>query len=195
LVLAEEAMVIDTRPAVAFANEHVPGTINIPDWGMPAWAGWLVDYERPIYLIVDEHHWREAVRDLAYIGIDNVAGFFDLSAINTLAESGRPLDSYELIPPDQLVEGIMNQEMIVIDVRAEDEWESGRIPGASHVMLGYLPEHAAEYINDKPIVVQCRSGRRSAIGASILKARGARRVINMKGGILEWSRAGLPVER
>jgi hydroxyacylglutathione hydrolase len=90
---------------------------------------------------------------------------------------------------------ILNHKVTLLDIRAEEEWLSGRIPGANHVMLGYLPERAAEFINDKPIIVQCRSGNRSTIGAAVLQAKGAKRVINMEGGIRAWSKAGLPVER
>jgi hydroxyacylglutathione hydrolase len=185
------AAVIDTRSGRAFAAGHIAGTINIPDWGMPAWAGWLVDYEKPLYLIGDEARVAEAVRALVYIGIDNIAGYFDL---DVLAEKNGPLQSYERLPAEQLADMILNHKATLLDIRAEEEWQSGRIPGAHHVMLGYLPERAADFINDKPIVVQCRSGNRSAIGASILQAKGARRVINMEGGIRAWSRAGLPVD-
>jgi hydroxyacylglutathione hydrolase len=194
-LIEEGVMVIDTRSARAFATGHVSGTINIPDWGMPAWAGWLVDYERPVYLIVDADRLDETVSDLVYIGVDKIAGYFDLSALDALEEANGPLQSYDRLPVEKLADMILNDKATLLDIRSEEEWESGRIPGAHHIMLGYLPEKAADYINDKPIIVQCRSGNRSAIGASILLAQGAKRVINMEGGIREWSKAGLPLER
>ncbi|MFZ0547121.1 MAG: rhodanese-like domain-containing protein [Candidatus Promineifilaceae bacterium] len=194
-LIADGAMVIDTRPEAAFADGHIAGTINIPDWAMPSWAGWLVDYEKPVYLIGDGGQVKTAVRDLIYIGVDDVAGYFELSALDILAASEQYLQSYETVSAEQLADLILNHEAILLDVRAEEEWRAGHIPGAHHVMLGYLPEHAAEFINDKPIVVQCDSGGRSTIGASVLQASGAVRVINMGGGIRAWSRAGLPIER
>ncbi|MCB0026940.1 MAG: rhodanese-like domain-containing protein, partial [Anaerolineales bacterium] len=48
--------------------------------------------------------------------------------------------------------------------------------------------------NGKTIVVQCRTGARSAVGASILQAAGAKKVANLMGGITAWSGAGLPIE-
>lgn len=193
-LLDDGAMVIDTRPCEAFAGRHVPGTINVPVDQLPSWAGWLVDYDEPIYLIVDSDKAYEAVRDLAYIGIDNVAGYFEPTAIETLAEAGQAPDSYEMATAEKLSQRILNGEVILVDVRAESEWNEGHIPGAQHVMLGYLAERADEIINGLPIVVQCRSGNRSAIGASILKAKGAKAVINMQGGIRDWASSGLPIE-
>jgi hydroxyacylglutathione hydrolase len=69
------------------------------------------------------------------------------------------------------------------------------VPGATHVMLGYLPEYARQLRTDRPVVVQCLSGSRSAIGASILQATGIPAVINMVGGYREWVASGLPTER
>jgi hydroxyacylglutathione hydrolase len=57
------------------------------------------------------------------------------------------------------------------------------------------PERLAEIPADKPVVVQCQTGNRSAIGASILQANGFKQVINLLGGIRDWEKAGLPVER
>ena len=82
--------------------------------------------------------------------------------------------------------------MTLIDVRRQDEWDAGRLPNASHMMLGYLPEQVEQVTNGKPVVLQCRSGVRSAIAASILQAHGIKNVINLAGGYLGWNAAGLP---
>ena len=56
----------------------MPGTINIPlNKSFTTWAGWLVPYDGPFYLILDDactHCVDEAVRDLAMIGLDQTAG-------------------------------------------------------------------------------------------------------------------------
>lgn len=192
-LLRDGATIIDTRPGEAFAGRHINGTINIPVDQLPDWAGWLVNYNEPLYLIVESRHAYEAVRDLAYIGIDDVRGYFEPSAIDTLAEAGHAPDSYEVATPEKLSQRILNGEVTLVDVRAESEWNEGHIPGARHVMLGYLADRAGEIVNGQPIVVQCRTGNRSAIGASILKAKGAKSVINLQGGIRDWAGAGLPI--
>lgn len=187
--------VVDTRPAAGFAAQFVPGTINIPAHELSNWAGWLVDYDRPLYLIADGANVDHILRDLTYIGVDNVAGYFEAAAINTLAEQGQPVGSYEMSGPDELAVPVTRGEVIVVDIRNQTEWEEGHIPGAHHIMLGYLSERSDEIVDGKPIVVQCRTGNRSAIGASLLLARGAKEVINMQGGIRDWQNAGLPVEK
>lgn len=83
----------------------------------------------------------------------------------------------------------------MIDVRYEKELAEGQIPGAKHIMLGYLPQRMQDLPRDKPILVQCKSGRRSAIGVSLLKANGFLQVQNLSGGFDEWRRRGLPVTR
>jgi hydroxyacylglutathione hydrolase len=187
-------LVIDTRHAGSFAGRHITGTINIPLAELPTWAGWFVDYEKPVYLIIDQHLVSEAVRDLIYIGIDHVVGYFETDAIETLAEAGVAPQSYQVATPKQIANKVLSGEVVLVDVRNETEWNEGHIPGAQHLMLGYLLENAEKVVNGKPVVVQCRSGARSAIGASILKAKGAREVINMQGGIRDWAAAELPVQ-
>lgn len=193
-LIARGYQVIDVRDTEAFAGRHVPGTINIPLDQLPSWAGWLVNYEQPFYLVAHSRDVNEAVRDLIYIGADNIAGYFDVAAIETLAELGTHPQSYQMATADRLKDGILSGTYLVVDVRNETEWDEGRIPGAKHVMLGYLPERAHEIINGQAIVVQCRSGNRSAIGASVLQALGAKEVINLQGGIRDWAAAGLPIE-
>ena len=79
-VLDAGNIVIDIRPASDFAKGHVPGTINIPSSAIfITWAGWLVPYDRDIYLLGDdgcEGCASTAVRDLTMIGLDRVAGVF-----------------------------------------------------------------------------------------------------------------------
>jgi hydroxyacylglutathione hydrolase len=190
------AVIVDTRPSAAFASIHVPGTINIPhDGSFVDWAGWLLEYDEPFYLIADPGRVAEINRDLITIGLDNAAGYFDLSAIDAWGESGQLLQSYGVANPGEIAGRFEQGKVILIDVRALSEWDEGHIPGAQHIMLGYLPDRLSEIPADKPVVVQCQTGSRSAIGSSILQAHGFERVINLMGGYRDWEKAGLPVER
>jgi len=195
-LLTEGATLVDTRPAKAFAAVHIPDTINIPhDNSFTNWAGWLLDYDRPFYLIAHTSALPQIMRDLTYIGLDKAAGYFDISELDAWLAAGQPSQSYEVITPAQIAARVAAGEVTVIDVRNNEEWESGHIPGAKHIMLGYLPERASEIPTDKPVLVQCRAGARSAIGASILQAKGLPNVMNLSGGFGDWVAAGLPVER
>jgi hydroxyacylglutathione hydrolase len=192
-LLAEGAQIVDARPSSRFAEAYLAGAINIPAESLSAWAGWLVDYNRPLYLIVASEELATAARDLIYIGVDKLAGYFRPAALDYLAETGHRLDSYTAVPPQPLADKILNGDVTVVDVRGQSEWAEGHLPGAKHIMLGYLARRAEEVVNGQPIVVQCRSGARSAIAASILRAAGAQEVINLAGGIRDWEAAGLPL--
>jgi hydroxyacylglutathione hydrolase len=193
-VLHAGGLVVDTRSAGAFAGAHIPGTINIPlDGSFTTWAGWLLDSATPFYLIVDAPALADALRDLRSIGLDNLVGYFEPSSLEAWLASGRHLQSYRVAPPEQIAEQILRGEVAVVDVRNATEWAEGHMPGARHIMLGYLPDRSAEIPGDRAVVVQCQTGSRSAIGASILQARGHAQVINLLGGIRGWAAAGLPI--
>ncbi len=195
-ILASGAPVVDTRPAVAYASAHIPGTINIPyDNSFTTWAGWFLPYDQDFYLIADEAIVEAIVRDLIVIGLDRVGGFFSPKVVEQWLSLGQSLQKYDVALPNEVADAILNGDVFLLDVRGEAELhEDGRIPGAQHIMLGYLPQHVNALPREKPIVVQCRSGNRSAIAASILQAHGIERVTNLLGGINEWKRLGLPVE-
>ena len=198
--LADDGLVVDTRRAADFGTGHVPGTINIPMNGsFTTWAGWLVPFDRDVYLIVDGHGDQAAhaaaaaARDMAMIGLDRVAGYFESGVVDHWAHAGRPLAKIAHIDTTDLAESLRHKGVTLIDVRSEAEWEVGRIDGAMHVTLGYLADRLDDIPREKPIVLQCQSGSRSAIGASLLRARGFDRVANLAGGFTAWTRAGLPV--
>ncbi len=188
-LLARKALVIDTRPAAEYAAGHLPGTINIPfNSSFVTWAGWLVPAEE-FYLIIDAAtaaaRLGELARSLALIGLDRVSGYFDASTATGTATI-RQIGTSEL-------RGRL-KDVTVVDVRSENEWASGHISGAVHVPLGYLADRAAELPRERPIVVQCQSGARSSIAASVLERLGVTNVMNLSGGISAWAAAGLPAE-
>ncbi len=86
-------------------------------------------------------------------------------------------------------------EVVLVDVREKGEWKSGHAPLAKHVALGGLSQRLPELEQlGKPIAFICHSGGRSSKACSIARKAGLR-VVNVKGGMGAWSRAGLPVAR
>jgi hydroxyacylglutathione hydrolase len=157
---------------------------------LAAWAGWLVDYDKPVSLVAEPGDVAEAVRVLNKIGIDDVAGLFspsDLAAAELLVES------YPNKSPQQLVEAIASGDVQLIDVRSAAEWSSRHIPQAAHHFLGKLPQSLHRLAHNKPVVTQCQSGMRSSVAASLLSNAGFE-VINLAGGFAAWQKAELPVE-
>ena len=78
----------------------------------------------------------------------------------------------------------------LIDVRESNEWKSGHAPGAKHIPLGSLGGRLKTIAKERPVMVMCQSGMRSAQAAKILASEGFD-VTNVSGGMVAWKRAGL----
>jgi rhodanese-related sulfurtransferase len=81
----------------------------------------------------------------------------------------------------------------LVDVRAEHEWEMGRIEGATHVPLAELAERTGEIDRDRPVVLYCRGGNRSTMAAEALAAEGYD-AVKLSEGIVGWAGADSPLE-
>jgi rhodanese-related sulfurtransferase len=86
-----------------------------------------------------------------------------------------------------------DQGAFILDVRQPEEWQQFHIPGATLIPLGELPNRLNEVPKDRPVVVVCRTGRRSAEGRDILLNAGYPEVTSMAGGVTEWQAQGLPI--
>jgi rhodanese-related sulfurtransferase len=86
-------------------------------------------------------------------------------------------------------------DAVLVDVREPHEWRAGRARGARHIPLAQLPQQLESLSRQAPVYLICRSGNRSHTAAAYLKKAGFERPINVRGGMLAWERAGLPVER
>jgi rhodanese-related sulfurtransferase len=81
----------------------------------------------------------------------------------------------------------------LLDVRADHEWEAGRIAGASHLPLDELAQRAGEIDRERPVVVYCRGGNRSSMAAAALVEAGYD-ASKLSEGIVGWAGDGLPLE-
>jgi adenylyltransferase/sulfurtransferase len=77
-------------------------------------------------------------------------------------------------------------KLTLVDVREPNEYQINRIPGTILIPLGEIPRRYAELNKDDEIVVHCKVGARSAKAADFLRSVGFKRVLNLKGGILDW---------
>ena len=198
--LASGAAVLDLRPAADFALGHIPGTINIPlNKSFSTWAGWLVKYDQPIHLIATEAEVRVAVKELAMIGLDHATAWYDLTVIASWKSSGKTsvksLGTVAKTDAAGAAARIARGEVTVLDVRNRTEYESGHLPGALHIPVGHLAARLSEIPRDKPILVQCQGGARSAIATSVLQQLGVTNAVDLLGGFNAWEQGGHPVIR
>lgn len=186
-----DTVLLDTRDPRAFASAHFKGAINIPfNKSFTNWAGWLIGYSQSIVFITSQKD-LYAIRESLYsIGLDRVVAFIEPAV--TLEDPSRT-EGYEVINVQQLHELLHDDDHYLIDVRNQSEWDAGKIENANHLMLGVLVDHLDELPKDKTYLLQCRSGARSAIAASLLQANGFKNVMNVKGGYTAWTTQKFPV--
>lgn len=188
--IAQTEQVVDIIGTQAFAAAHVPGTIGIPAATLAAWAGFLLDYDRPIHLIAGESDLPEAVRVLQKIGVDRVAGYF---CAEEVANAGLRTASIVQKTPREVAAMVESGDAVIVDVRSKTERESSMIPGSEYSFLGKLADNIGRFPKDRNYVFQCRSGGRSVIASSIAQRAGIESVFNLQGGITAWKQAGLAV--
>ncbi len=120
--------------------------------------------------------------------------FFVLTAmlLNTFASGG-----IKTLQPMEAVRMINQQDAVVLDVRMDNEFKEGHIINSVHIPLGNLESRMSDLnkFKEKPIIVSCRSGNRSARACGVLSKQGFPTVYNLSGGIMAWQNANLPLER
>ncbi len=124
--------------------------------------------------------------------------------------SGRPEDAAEQVPwapicrsyaglPELTPEWVVchTNEVTLLDVRSQEEFEGpdGRISGSMLIPLPELPEHIEALPKQRPVVVVCHSGCRSALATKQLLAAGMAKAANLRGGLKRWGDEGYPLER
>ncbi len=88
---------------------------------------------------------------------------------------------------------VNNGTHFLLDVRSKGEFSQGKIKGAKNIPLGDIGARLSEIekYRDKPILVNCFSGARSASACSYLHSKGFTNVINLSGGVMAWQSAGM----
>ncbi len=188
-------VVVDVRSPPAFAGVHIPGSVSIPLQVLPHYAGWVLPYDRPLYLVLGREDPAQAVRDLIRVGYDRLGGRLN-GGMEGWAKAGLPAEGFAAMIPMELEERRRSgEDIFILDMRNEREWESGHVEGAHHIPLQDLVRGQAPVPRDRKVAVMCASGLRGSIGASILAASGHRMIANVIGGTTGWSAAGLPMVR
>ncbi|MFK8163773.1 MAG: rhodanese-like domain-containing protein [Lewinella sp.] len=182
---AEDALVLDVRDREEYAVAHVPNSIFIGiDGQFAPWVGALIiDIKQPILLIVPEGRSEEVVTRLSRVGYDNVLGYLE-GGITAWAASGRDTDSISNVSAEELERRINGDEMVhLLDTRKPTEFLAEHLLAAQNYPLDYINgSHINELDRDTSYHLHCGSGYRSLIAASILRARGFRNLVNVRGG-------------
>ena len=178
---------LDTRPWDAYRRAHVPGSLHTPlNRVFNTVAGSYVPEGMAIYLIIDEKRVREATVDLIRVGLDRVIGYATPSTFDEYARKGKPASIADIDPSK--VDAQVEAGAFLLDVRrAAEVAEHGRIPGSHNVAYERLLERIGDVPKNKPVVVHCQSGSRSAYAAALLDRMGYS-ATNLAGGFEAWKK-------
>jgi hydroxyacylglutathione hydrolase len=185
--LAGGGMVVDARPAAAFAAGHIPGAVSIAlRPAFVSWLGWLLDDTRPLVFVLDDDQDRgELARQCRTIGYDRLRG----ELAGGMA-AWRAADLPQARLPVVEAERLGGRPGPVLDVRQAGEVADGHLPGAVAVELGALAgDDLPAELPDGPFTVMCAHGERAMTAASLLERAGHQDLQVVRGGPGDWQRA------
>lgn len=189
----EEALVLDVRPQSDYIKGHIPNSIFIGLNGQFApWVGALItDLKQPILLVVPEGKSEEAVTRLSRVGYDNTLGYLE-GGIEAWKAAGKDVETLESISAEEFAKRVKTQNVNILDVRKDGEYQSSHLEDAQHFALDYINQNMGQVDKNKTYHIHCAGGYRSVIAASILKARGYNNLVDVAGGFGAIKNTDLP---
>ena len=185
LAKSKEALILDVRTQQDFIKNHIPGSIFIGlNGGFAPWVGALIkDINQPILLVVPEGKSEEAVIRLARVGYDNTLGYLE-GGMDAWIASGKETDQIISISAKEFSIKTKENNLYVLDVRKDGEYNSMhlKLDGLQHFALDFINHQMDQIDPKKTYYIHCAGGYRSVIAASILKARGFHKIVDIAGG-------------
>src|SRR5579872_1749846 len=194
-LVADGGIALDVRPCDQFADAHVPGSVNIALSGQFAsWAGTILGLSsRPALIAGTAEQLSEARLRLARVGIEDLRGYLR-DGIEGWKREGFPLSKTAQITAQDLQQRLRRDDLGVLDVRREPEWQAGHIENALWWPLDNFRVSPPEVDQNTSLAVHCKGGYRSMIACSLLERAGFRNLMNVIGGFDAWQSAQLPIE-
>lgn len=123
-----------------------------------------------------------------------VSAFFILWALFFMHESRR---GGRALSPQEVTNKVNREDAVVVDVRPEDEYRQGHIPGSVNIPYSRLSEHLGELrdYGDRPLIMACNLGNHSSAAGRMLRQQGFENLCRLRGGIQSWRAETLPVAR
>ena len=196
LAKSEGALILDVRTQQDFIKNHIPGAIFIGLNGSFApWVGALIsDINQPILLVVPEGKSEEAVTRLARVGYDHSMGYLE-GGIEAWKAAGKEVENLTSISAEDYYKKSEKETLCVLDVRKDGEYTSMHLKGnhVQHFALDYINQQMDQIDANKTYHIHCAGGYRSVIAASILKARGYHKIIDISGGFAALKKTDVPM--
>ncbi len=194
----ENALLVDVRTDLQFDDAHVPGAvcISMHGAGFGSKLAWIADREQEIVFVGrDDDDGRRAGLLAVAVGIRRLGGYLS-GGMTSWRQEKREAERVERLELERLPERRdADDELQILDVREQPEWDAGHIPGSVHAPYHDIHAMPDDIDPDRPVAVLCASGARAAVAGSLLKRHGADHVIHVTdGGVPKWGRLGLPLE-
>ncbi len=192
IVNERDALVLDTRNQNDFINAHIPNSVFIGmDGQFAPWVGALItDLKQAIVIVAPEGREQEAVLRLARVGYDNTLGYLK-GGIEAWKKSGKEIDSLKSITAETFKTEYETKNIQVLDVRKPGEYSAEHLEKVEHKALDYINDWTNTIDKQKEYYIHCAGGYRSVIAASILKARGFHKLVDVAGGFAAIKKAGV----
>lgn len=186
------ALILDTRDPEIFCEGHIPNSINIGINGNFApWVGTLIpDISQKILIVSEAGREEEVITRLARVGYDYSIGYLK-GGFEAWKKAGLETDQVACITEESLMQKMEKGKINILDVRRDSEYHSEHVQGAENVPLDYVNENMQKVNRNETYYVHCAGGYRSVIFISILKARGYKNLVNIKGGFRAVKESGL----
>lgn len=178
------ALILDTRSKDEFVKAHIPNSIFIGiDGSFAVWVGTLIpDLKQEILLVCDSGREEEVITRLARVGYDHAIGYLD-GGFESWKKAKKEIDHLKSISVDQFIElKATHPKLEVLDVRKPSEFAAEHLENALNSPLDFINQNMAEINKDQEYLMHCKSGYRSVVFGSILKARGYDNLTNIEGG-------------
>jgi hydroxyacylglutathione hydrolase len=180
------AVVIDGRDQREFDGAHIPGSVNVTmnQAGVGTRAAWAAEPDSNVIVTAGgEHESQQLVHLLEAVGFQNVLGYV-AGGVLAWNASGFEYHSTPALDVPGLAEKLRSGEVTLLDVRSEEEWESGHVEGSINVPYQSLREGIPDEIRNssKPLAVACSGGIRSALAASMLRREGVHNIAHVADG-------------
>jgi hydroxyacylglutathione hydrolase len=189
----EDVLVLDVRKPQEFAKEHIPNSIFIGiDGQFAPWVGALItDLKQQIILVTPQGREEEVVMRLSRVGYDNCLGYLQ-GGIDGWKNAGRKTASILSISAEEFA-GKINKGITTLDVRKPGEYDNQHIKDVPNKPLDFINDWTDSIDKNKEYHIHCAGGYRSMIAASILKARGFDKLIDVAGGFSAIAKTNAPL--
>jgi hydroxyacylglutathione hydrolase len=181
----DDLLVLDSRKATDFTHGFIHGSISVGLEGrFSFWVRELIKHEQPIVVVAESGRERETLELLRVAGFHHLLGYLE-GGMEAWTLAGEQVDLIIDILPDELLMDLnYDENLLVVDVRTEDEFRDGHVEGAQSIPLKDFADPASMALiqDTHNLYIHCGRGYRSVVAASILKRNGFHNLRNVLGG-------------